>query len=479
MIMNYKPNVNILILFYILGGVTASGITFISVPLGIHFLGAEKFAQLSLWALFLIVAQIFDFGLGQSTIRQCSTTSALTEKTVFIQENSKILLLIIGLLTVLILLIPKPEGAAYYDISLTDWSILKIAMIVNVKIIFNQSVFAILNKQFYYTIFLVFMAIVRFIIPIFIYYYFLDFTIVTLYLLISSIIVIIITDMHIGIKSFGTLHFSDLFQVFMKNVRWSFLLYLSTMVSISLAVLDRFIASFLLDSDDYTTYFGTFALASAVNIAILPFYRIFIASLKNGYAGFNRNNALRITNIQSYICLVTIAFLTLYSDMFFQIIGMNFEVDKTLLIIISMSLWGAANGWILATDIMLSRKPTIQAWLILSAITSYLLYLSVQSTVSSGDLSIVWVIHGLIQTLICPIWMKESFSWKSYLIWIKHVVLIPFVVTVSIFLLCYFFIDFSHLLSFLLFMISVITLFFALAQRSLFHGKAVRVRNLP
>lgn len=478
MIMKYKPHVNILILFYILGGVIASGMTFISVPLGIHFLGAEKFVQLSLWALFLIIAQIFDFGLGQSTIRQCSTTSILTEKTALIQENSKILLLIIGLLIVLVLLVPKPEGAAYDNISFTDWSILKVAMILNVKVIFNQSVFAILNKQLYYTIFQVLMAVARFIVPIFIYYYFLDFTVVTLYLLISSIIVIIVTDIHVGIKSFDALRFSDLFQAFMKNVRWSFLLYLSTMISISLAVLDRFIASFLLDSNDYATYFGTFALASAVNIAILPFYRIFIASLKNGYAGFNRNNALRITNIQSYICLVTIAFLILYSDIFFQIIGMNFEADKNLLIIISMSLWGAANGWILATDIMLSRKPTIQAWLILSAITSYLLYLSVQSTVSTQDLSIVWVVHGLIQTFICPIWMKESFSWKSYMIWIKHVVLIPFMVTASIFLLCYFFIDLSYILSFLLFTISVIILFFAVAQRSLFNGKAARVRNL-
>jgi O-antigen/teichoic acid export membrane protein len=472
--MSHLTKSNWLILIYISGSIIASGVTFISVPLAIHYLGEEKFSQLSLWAIFLVLARILDFGICQSTIKHSSSKTLIIDKIFSIQESNKAIMVILLMLLPFSLLIPKPQSQIYNSVDFVDWTILKIAAILNLKVMFNQSAITILNRQLYYTLCQIILAFVYFILPIFIYLFCNDFTVVNLYFLISSVFFIILTDILIGINSLSFYRLRDISKIVSDKLAGSLLLYFSAIVSILLSVLDRFIASNFLSSFDYTEYFGNFALASAVNIVILPFYRLFIAKMRYGYYGYNRKYSLRITNIQSYICLITIACLLMYSEYAFRIMGINFKVDLELLSVISISLWGAANGWILATDIMMNRKPTIQAWLILLAMSLYAFYLAIQSSISNIDLAMVWVIHGLIQTFICPIWLKESFSWRSYVLWLKYVVFIPGLAVGSIFLVSYSVIIWSYELSALVFVVGVAILFSTITKHSLFDKKIIQ-----
>lgn len=457
----YK-NQQLLIIFFIAASVLSSAITFISVPLALHILGQAKFAQISLWSLLLIFSQALDFGLSQMTLKQSSGLQTIKDKTDIIARNSAILLLIILVLTSSSLILPKPEGAIYDTIRPSEWVLLAVAVVLNIKVIFNQHMFAALDKQISYTIFQVFLSFSRFIFPILIYYIFDSYYCVLLYLIISCIITIIISDIYLGIFTTQFRSSAISIKIILNVFSGSLPLYLSASAAIILAVLDRFIGSLALKSSDYTIYFATFSLASAVNIAVLPFYRIFVGKMRYGYDSMNRKRSLRISNIQSYVCLTTVSFLILYSDYVISLAGLNFIFDANLLLILSLSLWGAANGWILATEIMMNRFSTIQAWLILSAMVVYLVYLYFQIDISLFDLSVMWIIHGIFQTFLCPIWAKKQFDPRFYMLWMSFVFLIPFLICLPIFIIPYIIsfwsIEFSLLTFIILAMIAFLTI---------------------
>lgn len=456
---------------YIAGSILSSAITFVSVPIAIHFIGDVKFAQLSLWALFLILAQVLDFGLSQLTIKHCSAFSSQTQKLRVLNENNRVLILIVFLLVIFSVVVPRPPGSVYDSISEWEWALLKISAVLNIKVAFNQSALAVLNRQLSYTTWQIVLSLCRFILPILMFVISDNFLIVTLYFLISTCILIVAGDIFVGINYLQTRFSLQDVRIAAGKLANSLLLYLSACIAIVLSILDRFIASNIFDSSDYTFYFANFALASAVNIVVLPFYRIFVGKMRHGFDAYNWKHSLRITNVQSYICLFTIASLLLYSEYLISVIGFQFTVDVYLVATISISLWGAANGWIIATEIMMNRRPAMQAWLILSAMLCYAIYLALQADISVLDLSMIWVFHGLIQTLICPLWGRQKFSIQFYYIWLKYAVFIPFMMIFPMYLLADLISGWSIILSVCAFLLFGMVIYATMSRHSLIDSQ--------
>jgi O-antigen/teichoic acid export membrane protein len=407
------------------GSAFASLLAFAASPISVEYLGELRFAQLSIWILLVTFIQIFDFGISQHTTKRCTDSSNLIEIHEIIRQNNSILIIIIFFLTPISLLIPKPISSIYITISETQWVLLKISVLLNLKIIYNQCAFVILDKQSQFSFLQIIIVFCRFIFPTMVFYVSDNFTIVIIYFLISSIIIVLCTDIHLGLNSYSKWNFSSIFRNIRPQIKLSFKLYLSGAVAIILGVLDRIIASYTFDVATYAKYIATFTLASAVNIVVLPFYRFFIGSMRASSRTYNQKNALRISVIQSYACLLAIGFICQYGEQAIGLIGSDFPIDITLLVIFTLSLWGAANGWIIASEIMLHDRPTLQAHLITATMLLYFFYLLFQQEVSPVDLSVIWAIHGMVQTFACPVWMSEKFKLARYVGWIGHVVLKP------------------------------------------------------
>lgn len=424
-----KQSASYRLLFALAGSVLASFITFAASPLALQILTEAQFAHLAIWAIFLIFVQLLDFGYSQLTIKMCSQEKDLKSKIKIIENNNQIIFIFLLASIFIGIFIPIPIGGIYDSFNSTEWELFKISIILNLKIVFNQNAMIAINSQFDYVKNQIYIAAFRFIFPIFLYFYSNKLEIVFIYHIITTIIFIIYTDRIIGIDTRNSIQLKKSINALKSGFSYSFAFYISASMAIFLSVFDRIIASKLLETNDFVLYAATFSLAAAVNIVVLPFYRIFVGRMGAIGRIYNQKNALRISSIQSYICLFSITFLCLYSEYLISIFGINYPIDFTMLVIISLSLWGAANGWIIATEILLSVKPTLQGYLILSALIFYTIYLLFQQDVTIYDISIVWVFHGLIQTFICPIWMSSYQAKKRYKIWIYLVVFFPLFVT--------------------------------------------------
>lgn len=431
--MTHRQSASYRLFIALVGSALASFITFAASPLALQILDETQFAHLAIWAIFLIFVQLLDFGYSQLTIKICNQEKENKNKIRVIEDNNNVVYLFLIAWLLIFIFIPKPNGEVYDSFDFYQWVLFKISIILNLKIIFNQSSMIVLNKQFEYTVNQVIMSIFRFIIPIFVYFYSNSIDIVLFYYIVKAVLFIVYTDRVVGIRTLNSINIGKSIRILKGGFSASLALYSSASVAILLSVMDRMIASKLLDATDFVLYAATFSLASAVNIVVLPFYRIFVGRMVSLGRVYNQKNALRISMIQSYVCLFTIAFLCLYSEYIIYIIDIKYPIDFKLLVIISLSLWGAANGWIIATEIVLSAKATFQAYLILCAMIFYNLYLIFQRNISIYDISIIWAFHGFVQTFICPIWMSSYSSRKRYVIWIYSVVIFPlFVVGVIV-----------------------------------------------
>lgn len=423
--MTLRQTASYRLFFALAGSALASLITFAASPLALQILDETQFAHLAIWAIFLIFVQILDFGYSQLTIKMCSKELECGNKIRVIEGNNHIIYLFLIASIFVIIFVPKPSGEVYKSFGLLQWVLFKISIILNLKIIFNQSSMIVLNKQSEYTINQIYLAFSRFILPIFVYFYSQSLNAVLVYYIIITSIFIVYTDRVVGINTLKSIDLRKSFIILRESFSSSFALYSSASIAILLSVMDRMIASKLLYTKDFVLYAATFSLASAVNIVVLPFYRIFIGRMYPHGRAYNQKNALRISSIQSYVCLFSITFLCLYSDFIIDSFDINYPIDFKMLVMLSLSLWGAANGWIIASEIMLSVKATFQAYLILCAIIFYAVYILFQSHISIYDISIIWVIHGVIQTFICPVWISSHNIRKRYIIWIYSVVIFP------------------------------------------------------
>lgn len=425
------------LIWAVTGGAFASLIAFIASPLSVGLLGELKFAQLSLWIILVTFVQVLDFGFSQNTTRKCTNVNTSSEKTAIVHENNSIFLLLICVLAPLSLFVPKPISPTYETITETDWIIFKLSIILNLKIIYNQCALIIHNRQIDFIIFQNAIVFVRFIVPIFVYYMSNDFTVVLIYFLVSTLVIIYVTDLRLGLRWHASLGVTMAILSFRDQIKPSFYLYTSGALAIILGVLDRVLGSYLFNVDGFAEYVATFTLASAVNIVVLPFYRFFVGGLRASNRVYNQKNALRISAIQSYACLLAVGFICLYGVQVIQMLGLAFPINVSTLIIFTLSFWGAANGWIIAAEIMLHSRPTLQAKLIAVTMGLYFAYLVFRRDHQAVDLAMIWVIHGVIQTFVCPLWMSDKFRLSRYTYWLRHVVLTPSFVVGSLILASY------------------------------------------
>jgi hypothetical protein len=309
----------------------------------------------------------------------------------------------------------------------------------------------ILNKQNYFTLFQNILAISRFVFPIFVYYVSNNFTYVLLYFIISTIVLIAVTDLYLGIKFVSLINALAALSIIKLHVKSAMSFYISGSSAVLLAVVDRILASYMFDSVVFAKYSFTFTLASAVNIVVLPFYRFFLGLIRPSSRVHNQRNALRISAMQSYACLLAVGFICLYGSAVMQMFGLSFSIDVGLLCVFALSLWGAANGWIIASEIMLRSRPAFQGKQIAAAIALYFAYLVIKGNPQPIDVAMVWVFHGLIQTFICPLWMSSRFSFSRYMLWLKNVVLKPSLVVGSLLAASYYVAIHSVLLSIAIF----------------------------
>ena len=413
------------LIFALAGGAVASLIAFLASPLSVQLLGERKFAQLSIWILLVTFVQILDFGFSQMTMRRCTHASQYTEKQQIIVENNSIFLLLICILAPLSLLIPKPDSAIYITITEAQWIMFKISIILNLKVVYNQTALVISNRQNEFTILQNAIVFSRFVFPIFVYYLTESFTSVLVYFLTSTLILILATDLRLGLKWRLSFDLASTASLARKDLKPALHLYTSGAFAITLGVADRIIASYIFDLSTFAQYIATFTLSSAVNIVVLPFYRFFIGSIRTFSREYNQKNAMRISAVQSYACLLAVGFICLYGIPVIEALGLVYPVDLSLLVIFTLSLWGAANGWIIAAEIMLHSRPTFQAKMIAVTIILYVLYLLVIEDPKPLDLAMIWAIHGVVQTFVCPLWISEKFRLARYARWLAQVVLKP------------------------------------------------------
>lgn len=425
------------LIFALAGGAIASLIAFLASPLSVQLLGERKFAQLSIWILLVTFVQILDFGFSQITTQRCTHATQYTEKQQIILENNSIFLLLICILAPLSLLIPKPVSPTYITITEAQWIIFKISIILNLKVVYNQNALVIRNYQNDFTILQNVVVFSRFILPIFVYYMTENFTSVLFCFLASTVIIILTTDLRLGLKWRLSFDLASTTSIVRRDFKRALHLYTSGAFAITLGVADRIIASYIFDLSTFAQYVATFTLASAVNIVVLPFYRFFIGGIRSFSREYNRKNAMRISAVQSYACLLAVCFICLYGIQVIEALGLLYPLDLKLLVIFTFSLWGAANGWIIAAEIMLHSRPAFQAKLIAVTMILYGLYLLVIEDPKPLDLAMIWAIHGVVQTLVCPLWISEKFRLARYTRWLAQVVLKPsLAVGVLVFLSC-------------------------------------------
>lgn len=442
----------------IAGGAFASLIAFAASPLSVELLGELKFAQLSLWIILITFVPVLDLGVAQNTIRQCSNANTVSEKAAIISRNNHLIILIICCFIPISALLPKPDSPVYATITDSEWLIFKSSIILNLKVGYNQSCFLARNKQFLLTKLNAIIAVLRYLFPILVYVVTEEFSAVTVYFLISTFVIIYLTDRKLGLHWRASLPISAATSNFRENLRPSLYLYMSAACALILSVLDRILVSYIFDIQNFAEYIATFTLASAVNIVVLPFYRFFIGGLRASNQIYNQKNALRMSAVQSYACLLTAGFLCLYGVELIRALGLAFPIDVGMLIIFTLSLWGAANGWIIAAELMLRNQPTLQARLIGVTICAYLAYLAWRPNPQSLDLAMVWIIHGVIQTFICPLWLSDKFRLTRYGNWLKHVVLKPSLVVCPIIISSFIVLPFSTVSSLIIFTLGALTI---------------------
>jgi hypothetical protein len=465
MAMNLLQSASYRLLIALAGSALASFIIFAASPLALQMLDEAQYAHLAVWAIFLIFVQVLDIGYSQLTIKMCSNEASFDKKIEIIINNNNVIYLLIIFAIIFTIVVPKPSGDVYESINSMQWLVFKISIILNLKISYNQSSMIVLNKQFEYTVNQIYLSISRFIAPIIVYYLTNSIYFVLSYYIFSTIIFIIYTDRIIGINLLNSIKFKEAFFSIKNNFPLSISLYLSSAIAIILSVMDRLIASKILEMNNFVLYSATFSLASAVNIIVLPFYRVFVGRISSFNRIFNQKNALRISLVQSYVCLFIVSFIFLYSTYIISFLNIKYPIDIYLLLIISISFWGAANGWIIATEIILSESAGFQAYLIFSAMVLYCIYLFFQKSISIYDVSTIWIFHGFIQTFICPIWISKYNIAKKYLIWVRYVVIIPFIVVAFVSSILYIISIYSKMYSIIAFFMSF-CLFGLLISRS-------------
>jgi O-antigen/teichoic acid export membrane protein len=439
------------LIFALVGGAIASLIAFLASPISIALLGELKFAQLSIWIIIVTFVQILDFGFSQNTIRMCAKFSNKKDKEKIIKENNSIFILLVAIISIASLFVPKPTSQTYQLITDSQWIIFKLSIAFNIKLVYNQNALIIINKQHEYTLFQIFIAILRFIIPIIVYYISNNFTIVLIYFALSTIIIVIILDYNLGISIFPSLNMKSTVDLMKNQIRSALHIYTSGAMAIAIGVFDRILASYFFDASTFANYSFTFTVSSAVNILVLPFYRFFVAGIHPSSRVYNQKNALRISALQSYACLLAVGVLCLYSPQLVHVLGLADAIDVRLLVIITLSLWGAANGWIVASEIMLHSRPAFQAKLMAVTMLLYFVYLALRKDIQPFDLAMIWAMHGVIQTFVCPIWMSDKFNLSRYALWMAQVVFKPSLVVGSIVLVSYHAASLSMILSFAVF----------------------------
>lgn len=413
----------------------ASLIAFASTPIAIHMLGDLRFSQLSVWLIYVAFIQLFDFGLTQYAVKLCASTNKFEDKHDIIKQSTSSITCLVYLLLIVSIIIPKPSIGVYNSYTNIDWLLFKFSIIINLQLIHHQSMLVMLNRQHQYTMNQIAQAVSRYLIPVMIYFWQDDLTLVFVYQFLAALAMSIFGAFQLDLPIISVLKPTFSVKVIGARIYSSVFLYLSSASAVLLGVLDRLIASYILQPTAFTLYVASFTLASSINIIVLPFSRIYTANLRPVSRKFNQKNALRITAVQSYACLLSVGFIYLFSDDVLTLLGVDYPIDARVLVMISLSLWGIANGWIIATEIILNHRPAFQAILIIFAMACYLIFLKITDTYTIFNLTFIWIFHGILQTFVGPVWLTGKFRLKRYMFWQRHVVVLPFI---SIATLCIF-----------------------------------------
>jgi hypothetical protein len=447
-----------------LGTVISTLITFISVPLALNYISNINYSVITLWSLYLIFVQLLDFGICQFVSRKCTFHNDYNRKLIVAKKYNSIIIILMFIALFISIVVPKFESEVYNSLDIISWTLFKISVIVNLKIIYNQAVLNILNRQFLYSIMQIILSLFRYILPIFLYIIGFDVLEVVIYYLISSLIILLFTDYSIGFNYSLLSKNKIIFYLnneIIKNNSMRILYYPAVLATI-LNLSDRIIASNSLSVKSFITYSSTFTLASSVNIIVQPFYKLLIANLKGNCNYENNKLIYNLTLLQSYYIIFVGTSIYILSEFIFQYFFIGLEPNKTLLLFLLFSFWGAANGWLLATEIGFYKNSYIQIFSILSAILLFFVLISFNE-LDVFILCSIWIIHALIQMFVIPIFIGKKFNFNIYLKWILSINIYPFLVGLFIYNIAFYFISINSIYiipmyALIIFFLSILTL---------------------